>query len=62
VDWIKTFEIAQDTPVKDHHKKCSYRQTNGSRICDCEVLTNHPEYKDDMLQGAGGKTCFEETL
>lgn len=60
IDFPRAWELAQATPVEKHDKKCSYRQTDGCLICDCHVITKHPEYLDDVLQGAGGVPCEED--
>lgn len=55
VDFPRAWEIARATPMEQHDPKCSYRQLGGGGLlCDCAVLTQHPEYLDDVLQTAGG--------
>lgn len=43
----RAWEIARATPVESHLEMCSYRQTEGALLCDCPVLTMHPEYIED---------------
>lgn len=60
VDFPRAWEIARATKRNKHHPECSYRTQRGGYLCDCEVLTEHPEYKDNVLQGAGGVPCQRE--
>jgi len=57
VDYPRAWEIARATPFEEHHPECSYRTQKGGFLCDCDVLWQHPEYRDEILQGAGGVTC-----
>lgn len=44
VDFLRAWEIARAVPPDQHpHPKCSFRQTSGALLCDCEVLYGHPE-------------------
>lgn len=52
VDYPRAWEIARATGFEHHHPKCSYRKSEGAFLCDCEVLTEHPEFKDDELQSS----------
>ena len=52
VDYPRAWEIARATEAERHHPKCSYRKSGGAFLCDCEVLTQHPEYRDDVLQSS----------
>lgn len=54
VDYPRAWEIARASALEEHSPECSYRQTGGGILCDCRVLTEHPEYSDDVLQTAGG--------
>jgi hypothetical protein len=54
VDFPRAWQISQSVPMKKHHEKCSYRQTDGALLCDCDVLYEHPETKDDVLQTLDG--------
>ena len=47
MDFPRAWEIVKETPVEQHNPECSYAQTNGALLCDCEVLTQHPEYIAD---------------
>ena len=58
VDFTRAWQIARMSTIADHDEKCSYRQTNGGIICDCPVLTQHPEYLDSILQGKDGEPCL----
>ena len=44
MDFPRAWEIARAAPLDKHHERCSFRQTGGALLCDCEVLTKHPEY------------------
>jgi hypothetical protein len=54
VDYPRAWEIAWDSLFVEHNPACSFRESKGSVLCDCEVLTEHPEYTDNVLQTAGG--------
>lgn len=60
VDYPRAWEIARATDFEQHHPKCSYRTHRGGFLCDCTVLTRHPEYQDDVFHGAGGLPRFCE--
>lgn len=53
-DFPRAWEIAKATPNADHHPDCSYRGTTGALLCDCAVLTGHPEYASEVLYTRGG--------
>lgn len=57
VDLPRAWQIAKGTPVDDHHPECSFRVTKGAILCDCDVIYEHPELKDDVLQGRDGVPC-----
>ena len=44
IDYPRAWEIARAVPMDGHHPRCSYRQCDGGMLCDCPVLTAHPEY------------------
>lgn len=44
MDFPTAWGIARATPATDHDPRCSYAQTNGFLLCDCHVLTQHPQY------------------
>lgn len=45
IDFPRAWEIARSVPPQEHpHPKCSFRQTDGALLCDCDVLFKHPEY------------------
>jgi hypothetical protein len=54
VDFPRAWQISQSASMKKHHPKCSYRQTDGALLCDCDVLYKHPELVDDILQTLDG--------
>jgi len=54
IDYPRAFEIARAAPMEAHHKDCSYRICRGGLLCDCDVIYQHPEYLDDVLQTRGG--------
>lgn len=60
VDFPRAWQIARMALMEDHDPECSFRQTDGAVLCDCHVLTEHPEYKDDVLQGKDGVPCRSE--
>ena len=53
-DFPRAWEIANATPAGEHNPRCSYRVTIGALLCDCEILTSHPDYADEVLHGRGG--------
>lgn len=55
VDVPRAWEIARATPDESHDPRCSYRQSRGGLLCDCEVLTEHREFRDTVLQTYGGR-------
>ena len=46
IDYPRAWEIARAAPMNEHDPRCSYRQCSGGMLCDCPVLTMHPEYAD----------------
>ncbi len=44
MDFPRAWEISRATPVDDHDPRCSYRQHTGGFLCDCHVITAHPEH------------------
>ena len=54
MDFPRAWEIVRDSVVPDHHPKCSYRVTGGALLCDCDVLSRHPEANDDVMHTRGG--------
>ena len=54
MDFPRAWEITRATPVADHHVDCSYQH---GMLCDCQVLTNHPEYAKDYPE----KAEYEDT-
>ena len=45
MDFPRAWEIAKLTKVEGHDPKCSYAM--GGVLCDCHILTQHPEYIKD---------------
>jgi hypothetical protein len=54
VDYPRAWEISRMVPIVEHHDMCSYRQTGGVLLCDCNVLMDNPEVTDGIMQTAGG--------
>ncbi len=54
VDFPRAWELAAATRLAEHHPKCSYRQTGRALLCDCDVLSQHPETVDTVMHGRGG--------
>lgn len=44
MDIPRAWEIARETAPEYHHNACSFNVTSGGMLCDCAVLTGHPEY------------------
>lgn len=60
VDFPRAWQIARAVPPAEHpHPKCSFRQTGGGLLCDCEVLTEHPEYVEADVLHAGEADAVE---
>jgi hypothetical protein len=51
IDYPRAWQIARAAPMDEHHPRCSYRQCSGGMLCDCPVLTSHPEYVADDEDG-----------
>lgn len=57
MDFPRAWEIARKVPIarveptlateEVHDPKCSYAIAKGGVLCDCHVLTQHPEYIRD---------------
>ncbi len=45
MDFPRAWEITKASKNEDHHIDCSWRQAG--LLCDCKVLTEHPEYLED---------------
>lgn len=50
VDFPRAWQIAKSIPPSQHDPRCSFAQTDGAVLCDCDVLMKHPETLDDVLQ------------
>ena len=46
VDYPRAWQIVMSTNPEDHHPECSFRITDGSILCDCDVLMKHPDVLD----------------
>ncbi len=57
VDFPRAWEIARAVTPAEHDWRCSFALTAGAILCDCHVLTQHPEYTDDVLQTRSGEPC-----
>lgn len=44
MDFPSAWAIVNATSTADHNPRCSFAQTNGALLCDCHVLTKHPQY------------------
>ena len=53
-DIPRAWEIAKATRVRDHDPGCAYQQSIGVLLCDCTVLTSHPEYTAPVLYTRSG--------
>lgn len=47
MDFPRAWEIARSFPSTEHDPACSFARTCGGLLCDCWVLTRHPEYLED---------------
>lgn len=45
IDFPTVWKIADAVPIEEHEPLCSYAQTNGAILCDCKVITEHPDYE-----------------
>jgi hypothetical protein len=46
VDYPRGWQLARAVPFTLHDPACSYRQTTGAILCDCEVVMGHEETLD----------------
>lgn len=53
IGYGRAWEITQGTRLKDHDPLCAYQRTIGVLLCDCEVLTGHPEYTGSVVPAGG---------
>ena len=63
MDFPRAWQISRATHESFHHIDCSYRKTHGGLLCDCHILTKHPEYETKENKGGNMGKCwmFEET-
>ncbi len=47
MDFPTAWAIARGTPAAEHDPRCSYARYEGGFLCDCHVLTGHPQYVAD---------------
>lgn len=47
MDFPTAWAIVNATSPTDHDPRCSFAQTSGALLCDCHVLTRHPQYIAD---------------
>ena len=52
MDFPTAWEISRATPTDKHDPRCSYTRTDGALLCDCHVLTKHPQYLNDYPEDA----------
>lgn len=57
MDYPAAWEFVRATDPADHHEKCSWRQTNGALLCDCDVLWDEYERR-----GGIGDAGFEKAV
>lgn len=57
MDYPRAWQLARSVALVEHEEMCSFRQTTGGVLCDCRVITEHTEYKDDVLHGMDGVPC-----
>lgn len=43
LDYLEEWAFVRRTGMHDHAKLCSYRQSNGVSLCDCDVLSDEHE-------------------
>lgn len=58
MDFPTAWAIVNDTSPADHDPRCSFAQTSGAVLCDCHVLTSHPQYIADY----GSRAASEEVV
>lgn len=46
-DCPRAWEIARATPDAKHHPMCAFTKTAHALLCDCDVLTKHPDYRPE---------------
>jgi hypothetical protein len=54
IDFPRAWQLAMAVPFTDHDPKCNHRRSEGCLLCDCEVVTKHPEYLSDVFYGKDG--------
>lgn len=45
IDFPAAWEIARFYPMERHHPECSFRESKGGVLCDCDVLKWHTPMK-----------------
>lgn len=42
----RAWQISNAAPLHKHARTCSYVVKRGAKLCDCEVLLQHPQHLD----------------
>ena len=58
MDFPTAWAIVNATSPAEHDPRCSFAQTSGAVLCDCHVLTSHPQYIADY----GPRVVSKEVL
>lgn len=59
MDFPRAWQIFKASPIDSHHPECSWLRMG--LLCDCDVITKHPEYLDDALHGLDGEILTPKT-
>lgn len=55
LDFSRAWEISRAVPKSDHATLCSFTQSDGGLLCDCDVLMGHREVLcNRFFYGSGG--------
>jgi len=58
VTFERAWQLARLVEVENHSPKCTFFKTEGTWLCDCDVLFKHPEVLDcDHHFGKDGEEC-----
>lgn len=57
MDYQTAWAFVRDTDPANHHEACSWRQTNGALLCDCDVLWDEYERR-----GGIGDAGFQKVI
>lgn len=58
IDFPRAWQICKSVPDEKHNPRCSW--VKARLLCDCHVITKHPEYLDDILHGKDGLSCKKQ--